>query len=254
MNLIFFDIDGTLAIGRDIPKSAEKALARLRQNGDLVFICTGRSRNYVEEHFGSYADGFVCSNGRLAFKGTDTLYDCPLTEEQLRDLITRLDEVGAVYLFFGENSACYGGDPAYYEEVLASFDQGELSVGIDPAVDKLYSFDVCFRDIEHRKQIEQALQGICLLNPHGPHPSADVTVLGVDKGTAIKNIAKQLHIDPDHTYAFGDGVNDICMIQAAGHGIAMGNAVEELKQQADYITTNILEDGVWNGLKHYHLI
>ena len=44
------------------------------------------------------------------------------------------------------------------------------------------------------------------------------------------------------------------MIEAAGHGIAMGNAVQELKDRAEFITTDILDDGVMNGLKHYGLI
>jgi hydroxymethylpyrimidine pyrophosphatase-like HAD family hydrolase len=44
------------------------------------------------------------------------------------------------------------------------------------------------------------------------------------------------------------------MIEAAGHGVAMGNAVDQLKEKAEFITTPILEDGVWNGLSHYNLI
>jgi hydroxymethylpyrimidine pyrophosphatase-like HAD family hydrolase len=44
------------------------------------------------------------------------------------------------------------------------------------------------------------------------------------------------------------------MIQKAGHGIARGNGQNALKEEAEYVTTDILEDGVWNGLKHFHLI
>ena len=121
-------------------------------------------------------------------------------------------------------------------------------------MDSVYALDVWFSSVEMRHQMEDALKGICLLNPHGPHPSADVTVLGIDKGTALIHVAEKLGVPIENTYAFGDGVNDLCMIEAAGHGIAMGNAVDALKEKAEYITTPILEDGVKNGLKHYNLI
>lgn len=98
------------------------------------------------------------------------------------------------------------------------------------------------------------LKGTCLVNPHGPRPHADVTILGADKGTAIKSAAQQLEVQTEDTYAFGDSINHLCMLQAAGHGIAMGNGVPELKEQAEYVTTKIDEDGVKNGLEYYHLI
>ena len=53
------------------------------------------------------------------------------------------------------------------------------------------------------------------------------------------------------TIAIGDNVNDLSMIQAVAHGVAMGNAVDELKAAAEYVTTAIDNDGVANGLAHY---
>ena len=78
--------------------------------------------------------------------------------------------------------------------------------------------------------------------------------IGCDKGTALSAVSQALNIPKENTYAFGDGHNDLCMFREAGHRIAMGNAVEELKAQADFVTTPILADGVRNGLKHCGLI
>ncbi|MBR2760343.1 MAG: HAD hydrolase family protein [Solobacterium sp.] len=75
---VFFDIDGTLAIRRFIPPSAETAVRSLRENGTLVFICTGRNASYVRHHFHAYADGFICANGRYAFYNGRILYDHPI--------------------------------------------------------------------------------------------------------------------------------------------------------------------------------
>ena len=54
--------------------------------------------------------------------------------------------------------------------------------------------------------------------------------------------------------AFGDGGNDTSMIRTAGIGIAMGNAVDALKQEADYVTTSVDDDGIWSALCHFGVI
>lgn len=68
------------------------------------------------------------------------------------------------------------------------------------------------------------------------------------------NAAQYYHTSAANCYAFGDSNNDAEMIKAAGHGIAMGNACNELKAIADYVTTDIDEDGIMNALKHFELI
>ena len=82
----------------------------------------------------------------------------------------------------------------------------------------------------------------------------DITAKGADKGNALKIMAAHQHIDIQETMAFGDGGNDLSIIQDAGIGVAMGNANECLKQAADYVTTSVDEDGVYNALKHFEVI
>lgn len=254
MSIAFFDIDGTLAIGRNIPSSASHAIARMRANGHLVFICTGRPRAYAEKHFGPFADGFVCNNGRLAFMGDRTLHDRALTTEEVQAFIQALDSAGAGYAFLEEWKAYYGGDPTYRPIAEEVWDAEMLLDGIDCDTLHAFNFDIYFADAAHRQRITEALGGSCLVNPHGPHPSADVTVLGCDKGDAIASVAKVLGISLDDVYAFGDGINDQPMFRVARHGVAMGNAVDELKELAEYVTTDILDDGVANALAHYGLV
>ena len=254
MHIVYFDIDGTLAIRKDVPESAAAAIRQLRDNGDLVFICTGRNPSYAQKNFAEYADGFICCNGRLAVMGDRILYDHPLTQEQVSDIIAKLDPVGAGYVFLETGAGYYGGPEEGFEALASVQDPGFVRKGIDPEHLNAYSFDVWFKNLDMRHAIEDALAGMCLLNPHGPHPSADMTVLGIDKGTALLAVAEKLGVSGEDTYAFGDGVNDICMIEAAGHGIAMGNGVDALKEKAEFITTDILKDGVLNGLLHFGLI
>ena len=58
----------------------------------------------------------------------------------------------------------------------------------------------------------------------------------------------------EHTYAFGDSANDLEMLSYVAHSVAMGNGTQEVKETAEYVTTGVMDDGIYNGLKHYGLI
>lgn len=242
MKLFFFDIDGTLAEGFDVPKSAQKALKQLKNKDNLVFICTGRPVYYVKEHFGQYADGYICFNGRYALLNDDVLYDCPLRKDQVIEITEKLDSLKAGYTFFNNEGSYNGG---YLEGSYHVFD-----VSVSP----LYNFNIWFNDWNHFNQIETALKDVAILNKHGNVPHADATILGSDKGDAISHVLERLKVDKKDSYAFGDGSNDISMLKAVGHGIAMGNSVDEVKACAEFITKSIHDDGIEYALKEYGFI
>jgi len=77
---------------------------------------------------------------------------------------------------------------------------------------------------------------------------------GTSKATGIKWLCNHLDIPLDETYAIGDSVNDLEMLESVGHGIAMGNSMPPVKEIAEYVTSDISDDGVKNALKHYGLI
>ena len=87
------------------------------------------------------------------------------------------------------------------------------------------------------------------------HPAfTDITSREADKGKGLHAMAKFLGLDISETMAFGDGGNDITIIQESGIGVAMGNAGEEVKAVADFVTTSVDEDGVKNALEHFGVI
>lgn len=83
---------------------------------------------------------------------------------------------------------------------------------------------------------------------------SDFTAKGVNKAKGLKEIAKRCNLDVSETMAFGDGGNDLSIVKAAGIGVAMGNANEILKTSADYITTSVDDNGIYNALKVYNVI
>ena len=83
------------------------------------------------------------------------------------------------------------------------------------------------------------------------HPEfMDITSRMADKGRGLTAIAQHLGIPLEACAAFGDGGNDISMIRAAGVGVAMGNAGDDVKQAADFVTTHIDEDGIMHAMQH----
>lgn len=77
---------------------------------------------------------------------------------------------------------------------------------------------------------------------------------GYSKATGIAQMCRLAGVRREDTYAFGDSANDLEMLSFVAHGIAMGNGTKEAKEAAEYVTTDIEEDGIYNGLLHYGLI
>ena len=87
------------------------------------------------------------------------------------------------------------------------------------------------------------------------YPSfTDVVPAGSSKRIGIDKVIEYFGISLNETMAFGDGGNDIAMLKHAGIGIALGNADDEVKNSADYVTTSVDDDGVVNALKHFGLM
>ena len=74
------------------------------------------------------------------------------------------------------------------------------------------------------------------------------------KVTGIKKMLEHYGITEQEIIAFGDAENDLDMIEFAGIGVAMGNAKDEVKAVADYVTTDVDENGIWNACKYFGLI
>ena len=148
---------------------------------------------------------------------------------------------------------------------------------LDPKgdVDRIFRQMLAVKNLDQASPLEEVLQqDILQLTPFFPptyepelmarmpkcvsgrwHPEfTDITANGADKGKGILAMACHEGFDPSQTIAFGDGGNDTSMILQAGIGVAMGNAIDELKQQADYVTTSVDEDGILNPLRHFQVI
>ena len=256
---LFFDIDGTLVSfeTHQIPASTILALTQAKANGHKVFIATGRPPIIITnlgaiEHL---IDGYVTTNGAYCFVGDEVVACKSIPPHEARLIVDDAIEKNYGVIVVGEM------------DVAVLDPQGQ--------VDEIFRQHLAVENLDKAKPVEEVLQQrIMQITPFFSkeyeaelmarvpgctsgrwHPAfTDVTALGADKGEGLLAMAKHFGLNPDHTMAFGDGGNDSTMVRRAGIGVAMGNAIDELKAEADYITASVDDEGVRKALQHFGLI
>lgn len=125
-------------------------------------------------------------------------------------------------------------------------------------IEKEDVYKICFVDHKEKlKQLQEEMKQVC--NVVQLIPFADMWMLecipsGCDKGKAIRILNEYLGIKTKESMAFGDGENDIEMLQAAGTGIAMENGSKKLLEKADIICDSVKQDGIYKELIKRKLI
>lgn len=113
---------------------------------------------------------------------------------------------------------------------------------------------IVVNDVKDIPIMVEALNPFFDIQRHQNDCSFDLTLRGVSKAVGISELVKKLNNDIKDTIAFGDGRNDIEMLESVGLGIAMGNAVIEAKASADFVTDRIENDGIVKALKKFELL
>ena len=248
----FFDIDGTLTDLRDgsVPESAAKALDLLRSAGHFVCAATGR-QNYKAHGIMDRLDldyGVVSGGGGLVIKGELGDY-MPLDPERVRLILEKCDEFGIGYLLARDDSEkVYMKDYRFIEQ--AGERQEATTYVYDPEMGNEPGpvFKIYLPLDERTMPLMSPYFGElgCLLMAGGYY------VLEIDrKKDGILRMLEKVGGTPEDTVVFGDGKNDLDMFTGPWMSIAMGNAPEELKERADYITDESYNDGIWNACVHF---
>lgn len=256
---LFFDVDGTLVSfnTHDVPESTREALRLAHESGVKIFTATGRPRQLLNnvapiEHL---MDGYILATGAMCTYGAETVREDVIPREEAETVIRYCEQHGLPAVVVGtkdiqivnRNDAV---NHVFYDMLKVTYDKFDVPLAdvIDQGILQITPF---LTEEEERKVLPE-LPGC---NSARWYPAfCDITSAKADKANGIRAIADRLGIDISETMAFGDGGNDESMLRAAGVGVAMGNALDSVKAHADYVTTDVDNDGVWNALKHFGII
>ena len=257
---VFFDIDGTLWNHHcEILPSTKEAIRKLRENGHLAFICSGRSRANIknEELLGIGFDGVVASCGTHVDFHKETIFEKLLSVEQVAHILAVAKKHNMPVIFEGPKYL-YANPEDFLDDPYVIYlrkEQGEdlKVIPEDPAMIFANKFSAETPGID-LEALERDLGPEFEMVVHYSDKVFEVVPVGYSKATGIAKVCEKFGLTLDDTYAFGDSENDLEMLEYVGHGIAMGGGSDSAKAAADYITTGVDEDGIANGLKHFGLI
>ena len=262
---IFFDIDGTIVAQeqgiKEITPRVATAMKNLQRQGNYIFIATGRPHAFIHKFLKDFGfDGFVLSNGALIFVGGELIFQDELNPALIKTVCDIADAENVEYIlesypntYFRKNSpaaeAFLQKIKVDYSKFIRDFDIEKISVSKIECLSNRKDFEEL--DKVYKKML--ATPGLKGWADPFHYKSMEIYSDTISKATGILKVLKHLNIDVKNSYAFGDGYNDVEMIQTVGTGFAMATAKDNLKQFADYVVPSVQDDGVAVGIEKYIL-
>lgn len=247
IRIAFFDIDGTLVDfhAKQISAKTLEALTRLRAQGIILCLATGRSPLALPHFPGIEFDVFLTFNGSYCFDSGQILFSNPIPHEDILKLIENSANINRPICIATRNRLAANGrddDLADYFKIAGL--ELEIADDFDDLLqEEIYQvmlgcykseYSLVMKDVRHSKIAAWWDRAVDIIPANG------------GKGIAIKKLLEYYHLESEEAIAFGDGNNDIEMLQAVGTGIAMANASEQLKAVADQVCGHVAQDGIYH--------
>lgn len=255
-SVIFFDIDGTLLnSNKELPLSTKEAIFKLKENGHVVAIATGRAPFMFEDLRRELdINTFVSYNGQYVVLNGEVIYRNPLKLQSLEKLTeAALFHNHPVVFMDHEDMKANVPEHPYIKESIET-----LKISCFPTHDPHYYKEreiyqtLLFCPEGEENQYERDFQDFDFIRWHPV--SVDVLPRGGSKAKGIEKIVKKLGFPKEHQYAFGDGPNDLEMLFSVRNSVAMGNAEDRVKEAAKYVTKSVDDNGICHGLQMVGLL
>lgn len=266
--MIGLDLDGTLLKDdKTIDTKTKEYLETLSSNGVHIVPITGRPLSGVPDCVRNIkgVDYIISNNGsKTVLNSTnETLFSLAMGNATSKRVIEAVKQTGAIFeVFLNHYGYCEKFVFDHYKEVYTGTVLGDYIFSSRKQVDNLLTlfddknaeadevFIIC-KDNDDREIIKaqtDKISGIqyCMFADR----FLEITKNGTDKGTALEMLCDHLKIKLDKVIAFGDGENDLQFLNKAGTAVAMGNASDRVKAQADIITDTNNNQGVLKALKN----
>ena len=261
---VFFDIDGTLIDASKgmvhLSNKVREALHALQDAGNYIFIASGRPLDFLDPELVEFGfNGFVLMNGSVVIIDNNIIFNKPLDKTIVRDIIKTCENMKIEYVLQGHPNVYLKPNFSRLENFYISFgiDVSKFVRDFDPNEPDVYKIE--FQTSDARTDIA-ALYKKWLNDPEltgivDPFHRNNMELYSrkISKATGILEALKYLGIKVKNSYAFGDGLNDLEMLQTVGCGMAMGSGNDKLKKLAKYVVPGVHEDGVAYGIYKYIL-
>ncbi|MBF0805515.1 MULTISPECIES: Cof-type HAD-IIB family hydrolase [unclassified Streptococcus] len=256
IKIVFFDIDDTLRVKDTgfIPPSIERVFRDLKKAGIKVGIATGRSPlGVVPELRALKPDYLVTINGAYVenAKG-EAVYSHPIPEAQVQAYKEWAEKEAIAYGLVGKEQASLSTRSPLINEAIDIIYPGlEINPDLDQseAIYQMWTFEEEEQDLMLPEELAQDLRLVRW------HPnSCDVVIKEMSKAVGVEKVLDSLNLKPENLLVFGDGLNDLELFDFAGLAVAMGAAIDSVKDKADYVTKFVEEDGIEHALVEMGLI
>lgn len=245
----FFDIDGTLLSfnTHHVSEGTVRAFDKLHRHGVRTFISSGRPMVLIPPMPVSF-EGYITMNGGLVFTPHSTLLSNPIPQEDCNTWLDFAKQHNLCTMIFTAVSMML---TQPNEAGLKLRDQLEFTLPPIVDIDKMRGIEtyqiIALMPAELDKQVA-ALLPHCRL-PRWHPAFTDIVADGINKAAGMEAICRHFGIRQEETLAFGDGGNDIEMLQWAGIGVAMGNAEQAVKEAANLVTSSVDDEGIEQAVK-----
>ena len=267
IKLIALDLDGTLLNEKkEIPPENEKALRECAARGIQIVPATGRTVYGIPDTIRDIPGvryAIIINGGKVVDMQEDrVISSCLLSKEKTVEIMEIAERFPIMYDAYVEGRGVseerfldhmgdYGISPGIQELVKRTRDRYPNIIGhikeLETSVEKVTMF---FKTPQDKRDVREALKGVKDIIVSSSLPNnLEVNAAGATKGGGLLRLAEYLGISAAQTMAFGDGENDITMIESAGCGVVMENGAPFLKEKADYITLSNEEAGVAAAIK-----
>ena len=276
--ILFLDVDGTLIDYHAVmPESAGKAIDLARANGHLVYICTGCSKAEIRQRKLCELDGMIGGNGAYVEDHGEVVMHQGLSKAEVKHIVDWCNERHLGF-YLEANSGMYCNDYMLEQgpETMVKYGQGK-GASLDKAEASALAFVNQFIHLSGEELYRDDINKVSfILSSYQDHLDSkkefpdliantwggkdeqalfgDLPPAGITKKNAIDVLLKHLGRSVEDTIAFGDAKIDISMFELCNYSVAMGNAGPETKEAADYVTTDVDDDGIWNAFRYLKLI
>ena len=255
IKMIFFDIDGTLLPmhQKQLSKNTLTCLKALQAKGIMIVLATGRSAMTLPTFNGIDFDAFLTFNGSVCFNHEGILYHHPIPKEDVKRIYENASAIHRPIALATMNALVASGSDQDLADYYAFASQTLIP---DEHFEDYLNQDVYQIMMgAYANEYDTILEGVTGAKITAWWDRAvDIIPSGSGKGIAIKKMLELFDFKKENVMAFGDGNNDIEMLQSVGWGVAMSNASDALKAVADDICGSVEEDGIYHYCLKHHII